>query len=444
MELREHGAFLEQLWSHELTNHRLWTRTASVVELIKASGRPGWTWVRSSTTPWAVHHSSKGPAPAGTAESMLQVARTDPQSGRYAIEASRFEAVLANSTARGIKVDVERLNATLDEMERTRQQATDLMRFDPLDEANEGAVIRWLADRGVHVDGVESEKWGSRQVEDGATALATESMYEKVLHLRRRLPKVRELKFHMRRGKVHTTLTPFAQISGRVSSTGPAINNIAKDIRHLLVARPGHILVTADYDGVEPRVLAALSGDHKLAHDLAHGDPYVDAAERAGFDGKKLRQVFKIIMISTMYGASVGQTARMLGCKTSQAQAVRDALWRPYPVAKAWLDAQYGTERVRLASGRMLGVVEEQHARANLLLQSTAYDLFQKSALDVHDNLPKGAHIWLPMHDELIIEAPEREVDEVMDVLARFMPTQCENVRINATPVVLGRNWRAL
>lgn len=443
IELREHGDFLEQLWSRRLPDHRLWTRTSSVGQLIKNSGTPGWSWVRNASTPWVVHHSTKGPEAVGTVQGMLAAAGADPQAGRYAIETSRFEAILANSTARGIKVDVERLNAMLNEMERTRQQATDLMRVDPLDETNETAVVSWLAERGVHVDGVSSEKWGMRQLDDGAMALAAASMYEKVLHLRRRLPKARELKFHMRRGKVHTALTPFAQISGRVSSTGPALNNIAKDMRPLLVARPGHVLVTADYDGVEPRVLAALSGDDALAYDLAHGDPYVDAAERAGFDGQTFRKTFKLVIISTMYGAKVGRTARMLGCTTVEAQAVRDALWSPYPVAKAWLDAQYGTERVRLASGRMLGIVEEQHARANLLIQSTAYDLFQKSALDVHDNLPKTAHIWLPMHDELIIETPEREAETVMDVLGRFMPTRCRDVTINASPVVLGSHWRA-
>ncbi|WP_136042441.1 MULTISPECIES: DNA polymerase [unclassified Microbacterium] len=444
IELRDHGDFLERLWSRELPDHRLWTRTATVTELIKRSGVPGWMWVRNATTPWLVHHSVKGAEPTGTAQAMLTTARADPGAGRYAIEASRFEAVLANSTARGIRVDVERLNAAVDEMANVRRQVKDLMTFDPLDRANEDAVVRWLGERGVQVDGPASDDWGGRQVENNSAALAVAELYENILHIRRRLPKARELRAATRRGKVHTTLAPFAQVSGRVSSKGPALNNVAKDMRPLLLARPGHVLVTADYDGVEPRVLAALSGDEVLAHDLANGDPYVSAAERAGFDGLAFRKTFKLIIISTMYGATVGRTARMLGCSTAEARAVRDALWKPYPVAKGWLDAQRGMERVRLESGRMLGIVESAHARANLLIQSTAYDLFQKSALDVHDNLPKGAHIWLPMHDELIIETPEREVDAVMEVLGRFMPTRCGDVTINASPVVLGPHWRAL
>ncbi len=444
VDLRADGAYLDQLWNDFAPDHRLWTRTASVTDLIRRSGVPGWMWVRNATTPWQVHHSIKGAEPTGTAQAMLATARTDPSAGRYAIEASRFEAVLANSTSRGIRVDVERLNAAVDEMESVRRQVEDLMTFDPLDRANEDAVVRWLGERGVQVEGPASDDWGGRHVENNPAALAVAEMYENILHIRRRLPKARELKAATRRGKVHTTLAPFAQVSGRVSSRGPALNNVAKDMRSLLLARPGHVLVTADYDGVEPRVLAALSGDEVLAHDLANGDPYVGAAERAGFDGLAFRKTFKLIIISTMYGATVGRTARMLGCSTSEAHTVREALWSPYPVAKNWLDAQRGTERVRLESGRMLGIVEKAHARANLLIQSTAYDLFQKSALDVHDHLPKGAHIWLPMHDELIIETPERDVEAVMDVLGRFMPTRCGNVTINASPVVLGAHWRAL
>ncbi|MFJ4225407.1 DNA polymerase [Microbacterium sp. NPDC089695] len=444
VDLRAHGAYVEQLWTDFAPDHRLWTRTSSVTELIKKSGVPGWMWVRNATTPWLVHHSSKGAEPTGTAEALLSAARTDPSAGRYAIETSRFEAVLANATARGIRVDVEQLDAVVNGMEGVRRQVQDLMTFDPVDRANQAAVVRWLAERGVHVDGPSSDDWGGRRVENDAAALAAADMYENVLHIRRRLPKARELKAATRRGKVHTKLTPFAQVSGRVSSTGPALNNVAKDMRSLLVARPGHVLVTADYDGVEPRVLAALSGDEVLAHDLANGDPYVSAAERAGFNGVEFRKTFKLIMISTMYGATAGRTARMLGSSTSEAHAVRNSLWDPYPVAKNWLNAQRGTERLRLESGRMMGIVERKHARANLLIQSTAYDLFQKSALDVHDNLPAGAHIWLPMHDELIIETPEREVETVMDVLGRFMPTRCREVAINASPVVLGPHWRAL
>ncbi|MEV8219758.1 DNA polymerase [Microbacterium sp. NPDC077391] len=147
-------------------------------------------------------------------------------------------------------------------------------------------------------------------------------------------------------------------------------------------------------------------------------------------------------MLASMYGAAAGRTARQLGVTTQQAKAIRADLWRPYSKAAAWLKAQTGIGPMTLDSGRPLGVVGSAHARPNLIIQSTAYDTFQAAVLRVHNALPKGVHIWMPLHDELVIETPAKHVDRVVTVLAEHLPAECRGVPIRVTPVVLGTRWR--
>lgn len=441
-DLRTDGRLLHDIWHEHGGSRLVWTHEGLVAELIRRSGTPGWEWVRSATTAWRVLHSSKGhPVPPVIANALSEVL-SDTGAARFALDATRLEAILAASTARGIRVDLEALRSTRAKMDYTHKQVRDLLGFDPLPDENKVQTLAWLSKHGIQVPDIHSDDWGARTSNDNPLAREAEHVYESVLYLRRRYPKVCELAAKVKRGKVHTQLEPFAQVSGRISSTQPALNNIAADLRHLLVARPDHVFVTADFDGIEPRVLAALSGDEILTRHLLTGDPYADAAERVGFDRVKDRRMFKIVMISSMYGAGPGRTARQLGVPLQLAERIRAELWAPYPRAASWLRSESGLHGRRLDSGRPMGRVELGYARPNLIIQSTAYDLFQAAALRVHHILPTGAHIWLPMHDELVIEAPARSVQEVKEVLASAMPAELRGVRIGATPVALGKAWR--
>ena len=446
--LRTEGRTLRDVWTLS-GGGLLWTRESVVAELIRRTGTAGWEWVRSATTAWRVLHSSKGPA-MGDTRASLQEVRRHRHVALYALEATRFEAILAASTARGISIDSAVIQSTATAMRDAHRQLIELFEFDPLLDTNRAQTLAWLAERGVMVDGIRSEDWGSRTVADNPLATEVERLYEEALWLRRRWTKVRELMRTTRSGKVHTKLEPLKQVSGRVSSTEPALTNVAKDMRQLLTAREGHVLVTADFDGVEVRVLAALSGDAQLVADLQSGDPYADAAERVGHrrtdysesDFKEIRGLFKLVYIASMYGQTVGGTARALRVSLSEARRIRAALWDPFPVAKAWLEANSNREPLTLDSGRPMGVIEDPHARPNLIIQSTAYDIFQSAALRVHDHLPLGARIWLPIHDELVLETPVGSVDKAVKVLAEHMPAECRGVAITAKPVVLGAAWR--
>jgi len=440
--LRQNGRLLHDLWLSHGGTRLLWTLEGIVADLIKHTRTTDWEWVRSATTAWRVLHSVKGrPLPADIRAALSEVLK-DQGAARFALDTTRLEAFLATSTARGICVDTDALHTARAEMTHTHKLLIDLMGFDPLPDETRNLTLAWLTRHGIHVDGIASDDWGSRTVADTPLAREAESTYEHALRLRRRLPKVHELTAHTKRGKVHTRLTPAAQVSGRISSTRPALNNLAADQRHFLIARPGHVLVTADFDGIEPRVLGALSGDTALINDLATGDPYADAAARAGYDPATNRNRFKVVMISTMYGAQPGRTARQLRCSIAEAVRVRSLLWEKYPQAASWLRAESGFKPYRLDSGRPLGVIERDYARPNLIIQSTAYDIFQAAAIRVFDGLPPKSHISLPLHDELIIETPETTADAVLQTLATHMPTTFRDVPIEVSPAVLGKHWR--
>lgn len=431
--------------SHLYTEHGLllWTRTCEVAELIRLNRTAGWEFVRSAETAWRVKHSVKGPEMPETHDALRLVLK-DQSAARFALEATRLEAVLAATTARGARIDTTELTATQERMESTHRQLRELMGFNPLPEENAERTIAWLAQYGVTVAGISSEAWASRTLDaDSPLAQAAQEAYEQALWLRRCYAKVRELQRATKRGYVHSALTPFAQVSGRISSRGPALTNVAHDLRHLLIARSGHVLITADFDGVEPRVLAGLSGDQALSHDLANGDPYRDAADRAGYGrGDAARKTFKRVMLASAYGSAPSGIVRQMRVSLDEARRALSALWEPYTVAQAWLHQQKSLLPHTLRSGRPMGVIEHAHARPNLIIQSEAYDLFQNAALRVHDALPKGAHIWLTIHDELVVEAPERLTEQVCAVLRAQMPSECNGVPITAEPVVLGTHWR--
>jgi len=116
VDLRRDGQLLHKVWRTHAGTRLLWTREAAVPSLIRTTRQGGWEWVRSATTAWRVLHSVKGrPLPAELRWALADVLK-DPGAARFALDATRLEAVLASTTARGICVDSDALNAARTEM----------------------------------------------------------------------------------------------------------------------------------------------------------------------------------------------------------------------------------------------------------------------------------------------------------------------------------------
>ncbi|MFT3853567.1 MAG: DNA polymerase [Ilumatobacteraceae bacterium] len=220
--------------------------------------------------------------------------------------------------------------------------------------------------------------------------------------------------------------------AGRMTASA-GLHNLPAELRPAVRAEPGHVFVRADLGQIEPRVLAAVSGDRALAAATADADMYAPVARQLGVE----RPVAKVAVLGAMYGQTTGRGAEVL-----------HRLERAYPVAMAYLaDAAqaavagndvrtFGGRRVRMGSDAGLELAErELRSRAaargrygrNAVVQGAAAELFKMWALLVRAT---GAGIVLCLHDELLVHAPADEAattarlldDALQQAAARWAP----------------------
>jgi DNA polymerase-1 len=199
--------------------------------------------------------------------------------------------------------------------------------------------------------------------------------------------------------------------AGRMTATA-GLHNLPADLRPSVVAEPGHVFVRADLGQIEPRILAAVSGDAALAAATLEPDMYAPVARRLGVS----REIAKVAVLGAMYGQTTGHGAAALR-----------GLDAAYPVAMRYLgDAARSAESgndlrtrggrlVRMSGGRDPELDERgQRSRAaargrygrNAMVQGAAAEFFKTWAVIVRARLPEGAHIVLCLHDELLVHVP--------------------------------------
>ena len=208
--------------------------------------------------------------------------------------------------------------------------------------------------------------------------------------------------------------------AGRMTATA-GLHNMPADLRPAIVAEPGHVFVRADLGQIEPRILAAVSGDAALASAAQDSDMYAPVAARLGVD----RDIAKVAVLGAMYGQTTGRGAEALrGLETN------------YPVAMAYLaDAARSAEGgndlrtrggrlVRMGGnsldasdpdGRSRAAARGRYGR-NAMVQGAAAEFFKTWAAVVRARLPAvddRARIVLCLHDELVVHAPTESGDAV-------------------------------
>ena len=237
--------------------------------------------------------------------------------------------------------------------------------------------------------------------------------------------------------------------AGRMTASA-GLHNMPAALRPAVVAADGHVFVRADLGQIEPRVLAAVSGDKALATAARADDLYAPVAAQLGVD----RPVAKVAVLGAMYGQTTGHGA----------QALR-RLNAAYPVAMAYLDAAdragragrdlrtYGGRRIVLApapgqdrrsSSRVAAY--GRYAR-NAMIQGAAAELFKMWAVIVRARCgPLDARIVLCLHDELLVHSPREQaetvsrlVDECLREAARRWAPGCGVRFISDTSIV--RSW---
>ncbi|MGA8752505.1 DNA polymerase I, partial [Candidatus Deferrimicrobium sp.] len=274
-----------------------------------------------------------------------------------------------------------------------------------------------------------------------------------------------------RDGRIHTTLSQTQAATGRLSSSDPNLQNIpirtelGRRIRAGFVAEKGNLFVGADYSQVELRLLAHLSGDAELIRRFRQGDDIHTATAAAVFGvdpsavTPELRRRAKVINFGILYGMSPFGLSRELGIGGKEAKAYIDHYFDRYPGVKEYIEGLkatarkdgyvltiMGRRRILKDIGSRNKVLREAAERMaiNTPIQGSAADLIKMAMIRVDREFREAgmeARLILQVHDELIVEAPEREAAGSERILKEAM----EGVANLSVPLTVsvsrGRNW---
>ncbi len=273
-------------------------------------------------------------------------------------------------------------------------------------------------------------------------------------------------------GRVHTTFGQTGTATGRLSSTNPNLQNIpirtelGREIRAAFIAEPGHVLLAADYSQIELRLLAHYSKDKLLVEAFRRGDDIHTLTASQVFGVPPLmvtsdhRRQAKVVNFGIVYGLSAFGLSQQLGIEPSEAKKFIEAYFEKYSGVRAFIDATLEQTRrdqkVTTLFGRIRPIPDinsknatqrgfAERTAVNTPLQGTAADLIKIAMIRIDAEIRKRemkSRMTLQVHDELVFEVPENEV-EVMKPLVR---EHMENAHTLAVPLLVeigvGPNWR--
>ena len=222
-------------------------------------------------------------------------------------------------------------------------------------------------------------------------------------------------------------------------------------VRRSIVADPGHLIISSDYDQIEMRVLAALADVKGIKKAIADGvDLHGFTAELVyGKDYTKFhRKLMKGVGFGKVYGGGATTLSRQTGAPL---EAVKHAIAeydRVFPEIKRYGQrlqrrAEYGKKEVITVSGRHLPLDRDRlYAATNYVVQSTSRDILAQAIVDLFD-AGLGDGLLLPIHDELLAQAPAEDAEEYAHELGRIMSQTFYGVPLTSAGEVTGRNWGA-
>jgi len=277
-----------------------------------------------------------------------------------------------------------------------------------------------------------------------------------------------------RSGRLHTTFGQTGTATGRLSSTNPNLQNIpirtelGREIRAAFIAEPGNVLLAADYSQIELRLLAHFSKDKLLVEAYRRGDDIHTLTASQVFGVPPLmvtpehRRAAKVVNFGIVYGLSPFGLSQQLGIEPGDARRFIDAYFEKYAGVRAFIDATLEQARrdqyVKTLFGRVRPIPDINSKNANLRgfaertavntpLQGTAADLIKLAMIRIDDEVLKlglKSRMTLQVHDELVFEVPENEVDSMKSLVREYM----ENVHALQVPLLVemgvGSNWRDL
>jgi DNA polymerase-1 len=275
-------------------------------------------------------------------------------------------------------------------------------------------------------------------------------------------------------GRLHTTFYQAGTATGRLSSANPNLQNIpirtelGRGIRAAFIAEPGHVLLTADYSQIELRLLAHFSHDPLLVEAFRRGDDIHTLTASQVFGVPPLmvtpdhRRQAKVVNFGIVYGLSAFGLSQNLGIETAEAKLFIANYFEKYKGVRAFIDKTLEEARrdlkVRTLHGRTRPIPDinsknftqrgfAERTAVNTPLQGTAADLIKIAMIRIDAILQERelkSRMTLQVHDELVFEVPEKEVETMQSLVREHM----ERVHELAVPLLVemevGPNWRDL
>ena len=272
-------------------------------------------------------------------------------------------------------------------------------------------------------------------------------------------------------GRVHTSYHQAVTATGRLSSSDPNLQNIpirtetGRRIREAFVAAVGAKILAADYSQIELRIMAHLSGDASLLKAFAEGEDIHrhTASEIFNVDLQAVtadqRRSAKAINFGLIYGMSAHGLSKQLGIERHQAAAYMDTYFERYPGVRQYMDntrQQAKTDGyVETIFGRRLYLPEinssngmrRQYAERtaiNAPMQGSAADIIKRAMIAIHNWLLSentGIRMIMQVHDELVFEVPEDQLELAKKEIERFMIEAAELKVPLEVGMGVGDNW---
>ncbi|MFQ5743619.1 MAG: DNA polymerase I [Acidobacteriota bacterium] len=274
-----------------------------------------------------------------------------------------------------------------------------------------------------------------------------------------------------RTGRLHTSFNQTVAATGRLSSSDPNLQNIpirsqiGRQIRRAFIPESGRLMLTADYSQIELRIMAHLSGDPRLREAFAEGADVHRATAAKIFEvdpaqvTDEQRDRAKVINFGIMYGMGPQRLAREFHISAKEARQFIDHYFDVYAEVKAFLETTIERAKkdgyVTTLLGRIRHLPElhspqravrsfGERIAVNTPVQGTAADMIKRAMVRLHSRLQAEglrAAMIIQVHDELVLEVPEGELDTVAGIVRHEMEEAIELDVPVEVKIGWGTNW---
>ncbi|MEA3459973.1 MAG: DNA polymerase I [Chloroflexota bacterium] len=276
-----------------------------------------------------------------------------------------------------------------------------------------------------------------------------------------------------RRGRVHTSYNQTGTVTGRISSSDPNLQNIpirtelGRQVRRAFIAAPGHLLLSSDYSQVELRIMAHISQDEGLLAAFRRGEDIHASTAAAVLDvpieavTPEMRRLAKTVNFGLSYGMSGYGLAQRTGLSQEEANAFIKNYFAKYPKVKKYVEEtkrrahKQGYVETLLGRRRYFPELTSEKAHwsvkraaereaINMPIQGTAADILKIAIINLHRAIHERelrSRMILQVHDELVLEVPEEEMEVVKLLVKSTMEGAFKLDAPLKVDMKVGKNW---